>query len=68
MKHYVMQAKKGRGTTTWEVKARDSWHARQLLSKQTGKETDSFYVKSWQEKGRGGKVLRERNYTTPLEQ
>lgn len=68
MKHYVMQAKRGRGVSTWEVKARDAEHARQLLAEQTGKDTTSFFVKSWQEKGRGGKVLRERNYTTPLEQ
>ncbi len=68
MKHYTLQTKRGRGIGTVLVKADSGPEAKATASAQTGKDADKFFVKSWQEKGRGGKVLRERNYTTPLEQ
>ena len=66
MKKYELVAKKGRGVQTFTVKAETGTEAKAKVAEQTGKDADTLFVRKWVETGRGGKVLRERNYTTPL--
>lgn len=66
MKKYTLVAKWGRGVKEFTVKADSGVEAKTKVAEQTGKDADSLFVRQWQETGRGGKVLRERNYSTPL--
>lgn len=66
MKKYELVAKKGRRIETFTVKAESGTEAKAKIAEQTGKDADTLFVRKWTETGRGGKVLRERNYSTPL--
>lgn len=66
MKHYTLWFEKNGTLKSWDHKAEDSKAAKLKAAQKFDVSAETVYIKKWCEKGPGGRVVRERNYNTPL--